>query len=219
MALHMCEVRFNDIEIDFFSKKLQKIAQQLGALPPDPRLWYVWVTLFFSKLLQNYIFALFSILVEALSVCKILVKWKTGKFLMTSLHVICGLSLPIKNSGYAYKLEIAWKTFLKTFFFLENTCGCVLGPWPWPRAFLSLASRGSVLGKAVLGLGLGFFLCPWPWPRALCPRLHLWRLQQEIARCSKVTFTRESCALSRSKKQDWRHITNKFYFVNYFAKK
>ena len=30
-----------------------------------------------------------------------------------------------------------------------------LGPehsCPWPRAFLSLASRGSVLGKAVLGL-------------------------------------------------------------------
>ena len=58
------------------------------------------------------------------------------------------------------------------FFFLESTCACVLGPWPWPRAFLSLASRASVLGKAVLGLGLGFFLCPWP--RALCPRLHLW---------------------------------------------
>ena len=58
------------------------------------------------------------------------------------------------------------------FFFLESTCACVLGPWP--RAFLSLASRVSVLGKAVLGLGLGFFLCPWPWPRALCPRLHLW---------------------------------------------
>ena len=84
--------------------------------------------------------------------------------------------IPI-NSGYANELEIAWKKFLKTFF-LENTCACVLGPWPWPRAFLSLASRGSVLGRAVLGLGLGlgFFLCPWPrpWPRALCPRLHLW---------------------------------------------
>ena len=26
------------------------------------------------------------------------------------------LSPPIKNFGYAYKLEIAWKTFLKTFF-------------------------------------------------------------------------------------------------------
>ena len=58
------------------------------------------------------------------------------------------------------------KNFLKTFFFgkglkkvLEifflNTCVCVLGPWP--RAFLSLASRVFVLGKAVLGLGLGFF--------------------------------------------------------------
>ena len=27
-----------------------------------------------------------------------------------------------------------------------------LCPWLWPRTFLSLASRGSVLGKAVLGL-------------------------------------------------------------------
>ena len=34
---------------------------------------------------------------------------------------------------------------------------------------MSLASRGSVLGRAVLDLG--FFLCPWP--PALCPRLHL----------------------------------------------
>ena len=82
----------------------------------------------------------------------------------------------------------AWKIFWKTFFSgdcLKNFCEdlffffwralalCVLGPWPWPRAFLSLASRVSVLGKAVLGLGLGFFLCPWPWPRVLCPRLHL----------------------------------------------
>ena len=62
------------------------------------------------------------------------------------------------------------------FVILESTCACVLGPWPWPQAFLSLASRVSVLGKAVLGLGLGFFLCPWPWPRALCPRLHLCKL-------------------------------------------
>ena len=28
-----------------------------------------------------------------------------------------------------------------------------LSPWLWPRAFLSLALRGSVLGRAVLGLG------------------------------------------------------------------
>ena len=63
------------------------------------------------------------------------------------------------------------KNFCEDLFFFESTCACVLGPWP--RAFLSLASRVSVLGKAVLGLGLGFFLCPWPWPRAFCPRLHL----------------------------------------------
>ena len=70
---------------------------------------------------------------------------------------------------FFFFFEIAWKIFVKTFFFSESTCA--LCPWPWPRAFLSLASRVSVLGKAVLGLG--FFLCPWPWPRALCPRLHL----------------------------------------------
>ena len=68
--------------------------------------------------------------------------------------------------------KFLWRPF---FFFWRALALCVLGPWPWPRAFLSLASRVSVLGKAVLGLGLGlgFFLCPWPWPRALCPRLHL----------------------------------------------
>ena len=34
------------------------------------------------------------------------------------------------------------------------------GPWPWPRAFLSLVSRGCVLEKSVLGLGLGLgFFC------------------------------------------------------------
>ena len=38
------------------------------------------------------------------------------------------------------QVEIAWKKILKTFFF-ENTCVCVLGPWPWPREGLSLASK------------------------------------------------------------------------------
>ena len=37
MALNMCEMWFNGIKIAFFSKKLQKIAQQLGASPPDPQ--------------------------------------------------------------------------------------------------------------------------------------------------------------------------------------
>ena len=72
------------------------------------------------------------------------------------------------------------------FFFWRALALCFLGPWPWPRAFLSLASRVSVLGKAVLGLGLGFFLCPWPWPwpRALCPRLHLCKLARLFMLCA-----------------------------------
>ena len=41
-------------------------------------------------------------------------------------------------------------------FFLRALPLCVLGPWPWPRLFLSLASRGSVLEKSVLDLG---FFC------------------------------------------------------------
>ena len=73
--------------------------------------------------------------------------------------------------GKRFFVEITWKIFVKTFFFygdrlknfcedlffMESTCACVLGPWPWPRAFLSLASRVFVLGEAVLGLGLEFF--------------------------------------------------------------
>ena len=151
MALNICEMSFNGIKIAFFSKKLQIIAQQLGASPPDPRLWHVWVTLAFSKRLQSYAFALFNYISLSPLSLQNPGKVPTGKFLMTSLHVICGL--PEK---------LFWRPFL----FWEHLRLC---PWPW--AFLSLASRGSVLGKDVFGLGLGFFLCPWP--RALCPRLHL----------------------------------------------
>ena len=87
-----------------------------------------------------------------------------GKKLITSFHVICysGL-LQSKILGTPMNWRSPEKFFWRLFF-LENTCACVLGRWPWPRAYLSLASRGSVLGKLVLGIG--FFLCPWPWPRA-----------------------------------------------------
>ena len=37
MALNMCKLWFNGIKIAFLSKKLQKIAEQLGASPPDPQ--------------------------------------------------------------------------------------------------------------------------------------------------------------------------------------
>ena len=208
MALNTCEMWSIGIKIAFFPKKLQKIAQRLGASPPDPpkppapggpapnpRLWYIWVTLAFSHVPKvGYLhFSTISLSLFPLqnpgyvptdnnnfrsSILRYLCPTKTSsleKFWWRhSMWFLWFKSPPIKNSGYANKLEMVWKKFLKTFFFLENACACVLGPWPWPRAFLSLASRGSVLGEAVLGLGLGFFLCPWPWPRALCPRLHLW---------------------------------------------
>ena len=120
------------------------------ASPPDSRLWYVWVTLAFSNRLQSYVFALFNYISWGPLPLQNPGLVPTGKFLMTSVHVICGLDLSNQNSAYAYTLEVTWKSFLKTFFFLENTCGCVLG-----------IER----------------VCPrkgCPWPRALCPRLHLW---------------------------------------------
>ena len=94
---------------------------------------------------------------------------------MMSFHVIIGLGLPqLKILDMPMNWRSPEKKFLKTFFFGEHVRMC---PWPWPRAFLSLASRGSVLGKAVLALGLGFFCF---WPRALCPRLLLWYLVNQF---------------------------------------
>ena len=69
---------------------------------------------------------------------------------MMSFHVIIGLGLPqLKILDTPMNWRSPEKKFLKTFF-LENTCGCVLGlervcprkscPCPWPRIFLFLAS-------------------------------------------------------------------------------
>ena len=69
-------------------------------------------------------------------------------YFLTSLKV-CGV--PKNFFGKRFSLEIDWKFFLKAFFFGEHLRFC-----PWSRAFLSSASRGSVLGRAVLGLG---FFC------------------------------------------------------------
>ena len=66
--------------------------------------------------------------------------------------------------------EIARKNCLKTFFFGEHLRLC---PWPWPWAYQSLASRGSILGRVVLGLGLGFFVSL-ALASSLVPSLHLW---------------------------------------------
>ena len=79
-----------------------------------------------------------------------------------------------KFFGKRFFVEIAWKIFVKIFFFffgdclknfcedlffLESTCACVLGPWPWPRECLSSERLSLALNLAsdffcVLGLGL-----------------------------------------------------------------
>ena len=68
----------------------------------------------------------------------------------------------------------AWKIFWKTFVCgdrLKNFCEDLffffgehlrLCPWPWPRAFLSLASSIPVFGLESVCPRKG---CPWPWPR------------------------------------------------------
>ena len=99
-----------------------------------------------------------------------------------------------KFFGKRFLVEIAWKIFVKTFFFFFfwrspekflwrpfffffwralGFVSLVLGlglehSCPWPRECLS-SERLSL----ALALASDFFLCPWPWPRALCPRLHL----------------------------------------------
>ena len=104
-----------------------------------------------------------------------------GKTLMTWLHVVCGLGLSHWKIRVRQWIGDRLKNFFENFFLRTLTAASlVLGlehSCPWPREgrsserlsltlasafFVSLASRGSVLGKALLHLGLGFFLCPWP---------------------------------------------------------
>ena len=43
----------NGVKTAFFFKKLRKIAQRLGALPPDPCQYYVWITVGYTSLLNT----------------------------------------------------------------------------------------------------------------------------------------------------------------------
>ena len=197
-----CKMRSNGIEIAFFSKNYKNRGASPpdpqippaagGPTPNPPSAIYLSYTSFLNTLPKLDI-CIFQLLVQALFLCKIRVTCKQATTIsdLLSYDIFVPQKLPLwKNFDDVISCDLWFKLpqskilgtpmnwrspekkFLKTFFFLESTCACVLGPWP--RAFLSLASRGSVLGNAVLGLGLGFFLCPWP--RALFPQLHLWLL-------------------------------------------
>ena len=103
----------NGIKIAFFPKQLLKIAQRLGTLPQDPRLSYT-TSLNTSSNLDIFTF----LLTFGLNSLPLVKSWSSAKpghgfwssvprylcptkfffrkFLMTSLHVICGLTPPSK---------------------------------------------------------------------------------------------------------------------------
>ena len=119
----------------------------------------------YSQLKDSTIFWIFKF-VECLKI--ILKALFFGDYLKKNLKTFILFFLrrsPEKNFFFWDRLK---KKNFEDLFFTWRTVGPVsfLGPWPWPQAFLSLTTIGlSVLGRAVLGLGLGFFcvldLEPW----------------------------------------------------------
>ena len=97
--------------------------------------------------------------------------------------------------------EIAWKIFLKTFFFWRTLAS----------GSLALVSRGSVLG-------LEIFLCPWNLSRALCPRLHLWTQQMPKhfqTSTSNVTYDKtEKCNRNNDKNRNNRSFCRMLWCDN-----
>ena len=66
---------------------------------------------------------------------------------------------------------------------LERVCPQKVGPWPWPRIFLS----------------------PWPWSRTLCPRL---RLSSNRTKCCQqlataATFLQKELGCPGAMTQRW----------------
>ena len=187
MALNTCKMWSNGLKIAFFPKNCKKSHNGWGFRPQTPKATGGWGprpqtpvcdTFELHKLSQHVLkvrslhFSTISLSPHLLqspgyvqtgnndfrsSILRYLCPTKTFYLKNFDDVISCDLWFrppTIKNSGYVNELEIAWKKFLKTFFFGNRLRLC---PWPWPRAFLSLASRGSVLGKAVLCLSLGFF--------------------------------------------------------------
>ena len=170
MTLNTCELWFNGIKIAFFPKNRPtagppKPPAAGDPAPKPPSVIHLSYTSFLNTFpkLDTCIFSTISLSPLPLqnpgyvqtgnndfrsSISLSHKKFLFGKILMTSFHVICGLGLSIKNSGYANELEIAWKKFLKTFFFFGRTLASV-----------SLASSIPVLGLKCVCPRKG---CPWP---------------------------------------------------------
>ena len=128
MVLNTCEMWSNGIKIAFFSKKFQKIAQRLGALSQDPRLWYVWINWFTYTSLPLYIFSFTTFGLSPLPLENSLLCAKPGHgFWSSILRYLCLTKIPlskisddfiafdfwfappIKNPGYAYARGMAFR--------------------------------------------------------------------------------------------------------------
>ena len=164
MALNTCEMWFNGIKIAFFPKIYKKSPNGWALFPLAPEASGGWRpaprslvcdTLSYTTFLNTFSkldICTFQLLVQTLSLCKILVTYQQATisdlpsydmFVPQKLSlwknfddvISCNLWFrppPIKNSGYAYKLKIAWKTFFEGFnFFFWRTLtavSLVLGP-------------------------------------------------------------------------------------------
>ena len=200
MALNMCEMWFNGIKIAFFSKKLQKIAQQLGALPPDPqslrplgaqppdprsviRLSYTGF-LKTSPKLRICSFQLYQFKPSPFAK-----SWLSAKRQIFDDVIACDLWFRLSQSKIL-AMPINWrlpeKKFWRPFFFWRTLAAVslVLGlglehSCPWPQEGLFSERLSLALASE--------FLCPWPRPRALCPRLHLCFSQPEQTKNKNLT--------------------------------
>ena len=113
----------------------------------------------------------FQLLLKALSLCKILLKCQPATisdlpsyiFVPQKVSLLkifddviaCDLWFGPPCQSKILATPINWR--LPEKLFLENNCGCVLGPWPWPRECLSSERLSLALASdffCVLGLGL-----------------------------------------------------------------
>ena len=162
MALNMCEMWFNGIKIAFFPKNYKNLLNSRGLCPQTPkasgrwgpcpqttRLWYVLSCTGFLKTspklrIWSFQLYLFKPSIFAKS-------WLSANRQIFDDVIACDANRQIFDDVIACDLwfrppqpkilatPINWwlpkKLFWSPFFsFSENTCGCVLGPWPWPRA-------------------------------------------------------------------------------------
>ena len=152
MALNTCKMWFNGIKIAVFSKKLTKNRPTAGGFAPRPpaviRLRYTSF-LNTSPSLDIWLFNYVLLIGNALSLCKILVKCQPATILdlpsydlfvpqkvslLKIFHdvIACDMGPPYQSKILATPINwrLPKKLFLRTFCFLENTCGCVLGLEP-----------------------------------------------------------------------------------------